>query len=219
MTKPFDPKELLNHVERLLHPERASVSEEEEEPSSDSSSKKEKTPGKEKAAAAAPPTEEVKAEDSLNIVDTSDLVDTSGAEVVHSFEWFVHELKKEAQGGEAADSHAKHKPKPPPERTKDEKIELKEESKVYEISEQQKGYEEFLKDLKVDLGEPEIRRSARTQPPPPGKESPSVFDQLLSDLKERIAERIAQEVAKKISPEFLERIIREEMEKVKTDSS
>jgi transcriptional regulator CtsR len=47
----------------------------------------------------------------------------------------------------------------------------------------------------------------------------SHFDQLISALVQRIPQRVAQEVAGKVSSELLEKIIREELSKVKTGST
>jgi hypothetical protein len=73
--------------------------------------------------------------------------------------------------------------------------------------------------LKQEVEEQDKEKSTLVKPSATEEVSRSQFAPLFLDLKERISERIAQEVAKKISPEFLEKVIREEMAKLRKDSS
>jgi len=226
ITRPFDPREILDHVESLLDEEGASPAADKKRAEEHIPPEKGDTSMEKEAPKGAPDSEDAESEDSLSFVQTSDLVEgfdpsapASDEEVAHGFDWFLHELKKEAHNEEKTGPPSGKRASPPEKKVSDEKIEPQAESKVYEISENEKGFEEFVKDLKLDLGEPEIRQSSREQPSASGEMSASESDQLLSDLKERIAERVAQEVAKKISPEFLEKVIREELARVRGVSS
>jgi DNA-binding response OmpR family regulator len=225
VNKPFNPKEILEHVKRLLGEEEVASVEKEQKGRQNQAQREDDTSAKAEMKKTDSEKMEFKTEDSLNIVDTSDLVEglgssspTADGDVAHGFDWFLHELKKEAQEGKE-DVPAKERASLSEETVPEEKVEPKEESKVSEINEKEKGYEEFVKDLKLDLGEPHIRQTQQAQPSGKADISASQLDQLFSDLKERIAERVAQEVAEKITPELLEKIIREEMTKVTSNSS
>jgi DNA-binding response OmpR family regulator len=225
VTKPFNPKEILKHVKRLLGEEEVASTEKEQKGRQNQAQREDDTTAKAEIKKTDSEKMEIKTEDSLNIVDTSDLVEglgssspTADGDVAHGFDWFLHELKKETQVEEEKAPH-KHKPSSPEEEVSGQKTEPKKEDKVYEISENGKSFEEFVKDLKLDLGDPDIQQTSEAQHSAVAEISSSQFDQLLSDLKERISERVAQEVAKKITPELLEKIIREEMTKVTSNSS
>ena len=162
----------------------------------------------------------------MDIVEISDFMESlkpaapvSDGEAVHGFHWFMSELKKETLKDEKADSQLEEKPNLSEQKLSDKKSDDKEESKIYEIDEHQKGYEDFLKDLKQEVDEVDKEKSTLVRPSAVDKVSWSQFDLLLSDLRERISERVALEVAKKITPEFLEKVIREEMAKMGNDSS
>jgi DNA-binding response OmpR family regulator len=225
VAKPFNPKEILKHVERLLGEGKVASVDKEQKGGQDQTQREEDTTARAETKRTDSEKMEIETEDSLNIIDTNDLVEslsssspTSDDDIAHGFDWFLHELKKETQvEGEKAPN--KHKPSLPEEKVEGQKTEPKEEDRVYEISENGKSFEEFVKDLKEDLGEPDIQQAEKMQQPVVEEMSSSQFDQLLSGLKERIAERVAQEVAKKITPEFLEKIIKEEMAKVSSNLS
>jgi DNA-binding response OmpR family regulator len=223
--KPFNPKEILKHVERLLGEGGIASVDKKQKEVLDQTQREEDTTAKEETKRTDSEKMEIEAEDSLNIIDTNDLVEsmsssspTSDDDIAHGFDWFLHELKKETQV-EGEKSPNECKPSMPEEKIEGQKTEPNEEDKIYEISENGKSFEEFVKDLKEDLGEPDIQQAEKTQQPVVEEMRSSQFDQLLSGLKKMIAERVAQEVAKKITPEFLEKIIKEEMTKVSSNSS
>jgi len=222
ITKPFNPKEILDHAERLLQKEKTFPSDDERETIKDLPPGEDEKSDKKETEKAAPPKEKKESEDILDIVETSDLMEslealnqTSDGEVAHGFDWFMTELKKETlKKDKKADSRPEEKPSPSEQEILDEKTDHKKESKIYEIDEHEKGYEDFLRDLKRELEETDKEKSTLVRPSATEDISRSGFDQLFSDLKERISERIAQEVAEKITPEFLEKIIRDEMAKL-----
>jgi CheY-like chemotaxis protein len=226
ITKPFDPREILDHVERLLHKEKSSEAGEEQRVSQPLPPERQVTPDEGKASGTVSDRGEIKSEDDLSFVETSDLVGDfdpsapeSDEEAAHGFEWFLHELKKETHDGEKADSRVKAKPVSSEGKIADGKGELQGESQAPKIDQHEERFEDFVKNLKMDLGEAEKEQTSQVQPPPTGAVSSSQLDQLFSDLREKISERIAQEVARNLSPEFLEKIIREEVGKIARDSS
>jgi DNA-binding response OmpR family regulator len=226
ITRPFDPSEIVGRVRGLFEKDETPPAGEEPKADKDLPSGKDDRPDEREIRETAPEKGEMKSEDALNIVDTSDLVDgpdpsspATDEEVAHGFDWFLHELRKEAQEDEKADSHVDEKLSPSEDKISVEGAESKKETQIYEIGEHEKGYEEFLRDLKLDLEEPDKKEAPRAGPSAAGAIGRSRFDQLLSDLKDKISERVAQELTKKITPEFLERIIREEMTKLAKESS
>ncbi len=226
ITKPFNPREILDHVERLLEKEKTFPSEDEREATEDFPPGKDDTLDKKKTQKTAPPIQKEKSDDILDIVETMDLMESlessaraSDGEGVHGFDWFMSELKKETKEDEKVDSHLEEKPILFDQKITDKKTDHKKESKIYEINEHEKGYEDFLKELKQEVEGPDKEKSTAVKPSAREEVSRSQFAPLFLDLKERISERIAQEVAKKISPEFLEKIIREEMDKLRKDLS
>ncbi len=199
IAKPFNHREILDHVRRLLEKETQKT---------------------------ASPTHRGNSEDVLDIVETSDLVEefepsdpASNREPIHGFDWFMAELKKEAEEHKKANSLPEKKPILSEQKISEEKPDYKKESKIYEIDEHEKGYEDLLSELKQEVKESDKEKSTSVKPSTTEETSRSEFDQLFSDLKEKISERVANEVAKKISPEFLEKIIREELAKLRKDSS
>ena len=226
ITKPFDPREILDHVERLLHKDKSSEAGEEQRASQPLPPERHVTPEEEETSETVSDKEEIKSEDDLSFVETSDLVGDfdpsapeSDEEAAHGFEWFLHELKKETHDGEKADSRAKAKPVSSKGKIADGKVESQGESQAHKVDRHEESFEDFVKDLKLGLGEAEKEQTSQVQPTPTGAVSSSQLDQLFSDLKERISERIAQEVARNLSPEFLEKIIREEVVKIARNSS
>ena len=226
ITKPFNPREILDHVERLLPKEKTFPSEDERKTTDDLPLGEDQKLDEKETQQTAPSVQKEKPEDILDIVKTSDLMEsfepsaqTSGGKVIHGFDWFMSELKKEAAEDEKAKSHPEKKPILSEQKISDKKPDSKKESKIYEIDEHEKGFEDFLKKLKREVEETDEEKSTQVKPSTSEEISRSQFDQLLSDLKEKISERVAEEVAKKISPEFLEKIIREEMAKMGKNSS
>ncbi|MCK4224073.1 MAG: response regulator [candidate division Zixibacteria bacterium] len=223
ITKPFDPREILDQVERLLPKEKTPPSEDERKTTKDLREEDKKSDEK-KTQKTVPAMREKKSEDILDIVETSDLMESlepldSDEKKAHGFEWFMSELKKETREDQKANSHPEKKPILSEQKISDGKADLKKESKIYEIDEHERGYEDFLKELKQEVEEPDKEKSTAVKPSLVKGISRSEFDQLFSDLKEKISERVAKEVAEKITPEFLERIIREGMAKLGKDSS
>ncbi len=226
ITKPFNPAEIMDQVERLLHKERTFPSED------DRRTGKEHAPGEEEVLKekeirkTAVPVGKKKSEDILDIVETGDLLDdldpsasAADQESAHGFDWFLQELKKEAQEDEKATSSAKAKPGLSEDEISGEGVELQKESRIYELSEHEKGYEDFVKDLKLESEQPDKEKVTEPKPVDKNKINLSQFDKLFSDLKERISEKIAREVTRKISPEFLEKIIREELAEIRKELS
>lgn len=218
ISKPFNPKDILDYVKSVFRPEKIFSSEDEQKATEDLPPREDNALPKKETQKASSSIQKEKSKDILNIVETSDLLEeidpsASGERMVHGFDWFMSELKKEAKG-EKKSSHPAKKPiisgKEPGH---------KKESKIYKIDEDQRGFEDFLKELKQEVEETGAERSTPAKPAISEEINRPEFDQLFSDLKEKISERIAEEVAKKISPEFLERIIREEMSKISKDSS
>lgn len=225
ITKPFNPGDILDHVGRLLETEKTSPfhrilrTEDERKATKDLPPGEDQKSDEKETQKTAPSVQKEKSEDILDIVATSDLVEgfessASDEEKAHGFDWFMSELKRETQEDEKANSHPEKKPILSEEKISGKQADLREENKIYEIDEHEKGFEDFLKELKQEVEETDKVKSSATN-----EFSQSGFDKLFSDLKEKISERVAKEVTKKISPEFLEKIIREEMAKLVKDSS
>lgn len=226
ITKPFDPKEILDHVNRLLEKEKTSPPEDERKTIEDVHPGEDKKSDKKQTHKTAPTEGEKKSEDILDIIETRDLMkdfessaSASDGGLAHGFDWFMSELKKETKEDEKANLPPKKKTILSEQKISDKKPDFKKESKIYEIDEHQKGFEDFLKELKQEVEQADEEKSTLMKPPTMGEISRSQFDQLFSDLKEKVSVRIAQEVAKKITPEFLEKIIKEEMAKLGKDSA
>jgi CheY-like chemotaxis protein len=215
--KPFNPKEILDYVKSVFRPEKIFSSEDEQRITEDLPPREDDAlPKKETQKASS--IQKEKSKDNLDIVETSDLLEeidpsASGEKVVHGFDWFMSELKKEAKG-EKTSSHPAKKPVISGKVPKHKK-----ENKVYKIDEDQKGYEDFLKELKQEVEEPGEEKSISVKSLTTEDINWSQLALQFLDLKEKISQRVAKEVAKKISPEFLEKVIREEMSKISKDSS
>jgi CheY-like chemotaxis protein len=226
ITKPFNPAEILDQVERLLHKERTFPSEDDRKTGKEHAPYEEEVSEGNKIRKTAVPVGEKKSEDFLDIVKTGDLLDDSNPSapasdqgMAHGFDWFLNELKKEAQEDVKADSDTEAKPGLSEEEISSEGDEFQKESRIYELSEHEKGYEDFVKDLKHEFERPDKEEVTESKPVDKNEIDLSQFDQLLSDLKERISEKIAREVTQKISPQFLEKIIREELAELKKEMS
>lgn len=216
--KPFNPKEILDYVKRVFRSEKIFSSEDKERLTEDLPSREDDTlPDKESPKTYSSIPKE-KSKDNLDIVETSDLLEeiypsASGEKVVHGFDWFMSELKKEAKG-EKTSSHPAKKPV-----ISGKESGHKTENKIYKIDEDQRGFEDFLKELKQEVEEPGEEEAISVKPSIAEDINWSQLALQFLDLKEKISQRIAKEVAKKISPEFLEKVIREEMSKISKDLS
>ena len=226
ISKPFNPREILDHAERLLRKEKTPSPEKEGKASKDPVPMEDRSSDKEEPRRDTPPADERKPDGGLNILETSDVMEDLGSggpgteeEPAHGFDWFLHELKKEARKREESASRVEEKPGLLVYESSDEKVGLPEEPETYEIDEHEKSFEDFVRDLKHEvehtyrdeLGESTLSAAKVTDRPR--------LDQLISHLEEKIPEKVAQEVAKKLTPEFLEKIIREEIARIEKESS
>jgi CheY-like chemotaxis protein len=222
LVKPFNPKDILESVEKflakedgLLPTENSSFRDKKEIPRERKKSKSELAPGDEKSnlqkteVSSALPKKEEKKDESLDIIETSDFLESlespaSGSDVKepHGFEWFMWELKKETEEAGEVDLGTKQ------ERKKDND---KKKAKVYQIDEDQEGYEDFASEMQRILEEPEVKKSFDQKIPPIN------YDKMIQALIERISTKIAQEVAKKIDPKILERTLRDEVKKLRKE--
>ena len=202
IVKPFSPKEILEQVKNLLLKKEASPSGEIGGtvkdlltlPPAGSSTEKADASEEKVDQKTVPPINNKKIDERLDIIEPSDLMENfelsipaSEQGAIHGFQWFLSELQKETQEDEKTDSHPQKKP-------------ILSEKKIPEKSAGPIAWDGEKSPLLKHSGGEKI--------------SQSEFDQLFSDLKERLSKKIAQEVAKKITPEFLEKIIREEMAKL-----
>jgi DNA-binding response OmpR family regulator len=212
IVKPFSPKEILELVKSLLLKKETSTSGELGGVGKDllappraglrtekADASEEKVPQK-----TALPVNNKKADDRLDIIKPSDLMENfelstpASEEAVHGFQWFLSELQKETHEDEKTDTLPQKKPI-----LSEKKIPGKSAGSI-------KWNGEKSPPLKHSTSE---KISSKLSPADRFE-----FDQLFSDLKERISEKIAQEVTKKISPEFLEKLIREEISKLRKES-
>lgn len=226
ITKPFSPGTILEHVERLLSQQEASSIRKERSKDQDVSSGKIGTPDETEQQGPPHPEEDKNSEDALNIVQTSDLMEgldpsmpPSEEDPAHGFEWFLHELKKETHEEKKEIRHGQKKPSRPNDKISRQGDEHTEESKTREVDEDAKGFDEFVKDLKWDMKDTGTAETPCVERSVIEDMSPSQFDRLISELKEKISRRVAEEVTKKVSLEFLENVIREEIAKVRRQSS
>ncbi len=215
LVTPFDPKDILEKVEEFLGSETTQFRDEpRKEP------KVEPVVGKEKPSidtieeSFASSKKEEKADESLDILETSEFVESleappggSAAREPHGFEWFMSELKKEMEEAKQIDLDAAKESKQEIISTqitsfdrKDlkKKEKDKEELKIREMDEDQRGYQDIEKSLDQKI--------------------PSLnYDKMIQDLIEAISTKIAQEVVKKSDPEILKQIVRDEIEKLRKE--
>jgi DNA-binding response OmpR family regulator len=235
MVKPLNPKDILESVEKFLKKENthlkaqnSSFRDKREIRHESKKSKNELVPGDEKssiektAISSALSKKEEKTDDSLAIIETSDFLESlespasdSDAKEPHGFEWFMWELKKETEEAGEADLGAKQGPKEKLDSLAHEDLRKKDKdekkTKVYQIDEDQEGYEDFVNGVKGKLEESEVKKSFDQKIPPIN------YDEMIQALIERISTKIAQEVAKKIDSEILERTLRDEVEKLRKE--
>ena len=210
--KPFNPKEMLDRLEDLLPEKEASRSNEKAEPSL--SANKGRSNG------------------GFDILETSDLMEDFDQSIpasdktgVHGFDWFLSELQKEIKDEEKPELNRPGKAVPRDKKTQEKSVgitsmtsssapaaehEQRDDNRFCEDSSPENFVEDLRKELE-QLGTEEI--SSKPPFPEPPNQTPS--GQWLGDLKERISARVALEVTKMISPEFLEKIIREEIARLK----
>jgi len=240
MVKPLNPKDILESVEKFLEKENTllgaqnlSFRDKRETRPERKKSKNELVPGDEKSSinktevSSTLSKKKEKTDESLDIIETSNFLESlespssdSDAKEPHGFEWFMWELKKETEETGEADLGAKQESKEKlnsakltslvhedlRKKDKDEK-----KAKVYQIDEDQEGYEDFASEIKGILEEPEVKKSF-------DQKIPAInYDEMIQTLIEKISTKIAQEVAKKIDPEILERTLRDEVEKLRRE--
>jgi DNA-binding response OmpR family regulator len=131
MVKPLNPKDILENVEKFLKKGNAhlkaqdsSLRDKKESRHEGKKSKNELVSGDHKSSIEKTETspalskKEKKTDESLDIIETSDFLESlqspssdSGAKEPHGFEWFMWELKKETQEAGEADLGAKQGPK------------------------------------------------------------------------------------------------------------
>lgn len=233
LAKPFDPKDILKTVERFFKKEIPGEGDElgihpEQEKSKSERLGAEEKPGVDKAEANAVPLEKEEEEDeSLDILETSDFMESleappsdSDAIEQHGFEWFMSELKKEMEKigeGEGSEKQESKEEVISTEITSLEREELKKEveeksdAKAYEVGKDQKGYEGFLGELEKKSKEPEVEKSLDHRIPTIN------YDKMIQDLIEKISTKVAQEVTRKIDLEILKKTVRDEVEKLRKE--
>jgi CheY-like chemotaxis protein len=209
LVKPFSPKELLDKVETLITPkERPPIRENDAILSSD---------------------DQRKSNHGLDILETSDLMEDYEQSIpdgqktgVHGFDWFLSELQKEITDEDKTRSKPKEETAEPEAKTfphleetfvKYQPAELPggEKQEQNNPSFEGEAPQNFIEDLRKELEALAPEEEIGAKPASVETLNPARLDQILLDIKSRISERVAQEVAKIINPEFLERIIREEI--------
>ncbi len=226
ISEPFSPGEILEQVMSLLSQREASPRVEEvTEHKGLYSEEADSTERVERQEVSLSEKNE-QAEDGLDIVETSDLMGDldpslpgSDEQLAHGFEWFLDELKKETREEQRTAPPTRDRPGLPQHQVPAQEMERGEEGKEHQPDGDQEGFGDFVKDLKWDLERPASEKKPGSESSLVEDTSPHQFDQLLSELKDRVSRRIAQEVAKKISVEFLEKIIREEITEMRKSSS
>jgi DNA-binding response OmpR family regulator len=217
LIKPFSPKELLDMVESLLSPKGGPADKES------------------KTSFSSP--DQKKSGNGLDILETSDLMEDYERSIpdsqktgVHGFDWFLSELQKEIKdetvpGSEPLGDANKQKEKAAP-RLEETFIKYQPTEPVAEgkpennhPSFEGEAPENFIEDLRKELEALEPVEEGVTTPATVEMPPPVRFDQLLAEIRSRISARVAQEVSKMISPEFLEKIIREEFTQLKEHSN
>lgn len=236
LVKPFNPKDILESVEKFLEKENtrlstqnSSLRDKRDVRHERKKSKSELVSGDEKSSldnteiSSALSKKEKKTDESLDIIETSDFLESlesppsdSDAKEPHGFEWFMWELKKETEEAGETDLGAKQESKEKLNSLAHEDLRKKDKdekkTKAYQIDEDQEGYEDFVNEIKGKLEESEVKKSFDQKIPPIN------YDKMIQVLIEKISTKIAQEVAKKIDPEILERTLRDEVEKLKKES-
>jgi DNA-binding response OmpR family regulator len=212
LIKPFNPKEMLVQLEDLLYKKEGG-----------SAKVKVETNFSDKKA---------RSNRGLDILETSDLMEDFDQSIpatektgVHGFDWFLSELQKEVQEEEKPESSQPGKIRPPVKKAKEKSTGIKPVTPLSKSSAEEgptgdyrfggdDSTENFIEDLRMELAQMGTEEPESNTPLPKlPNQTPSV--QWIGDLKERISERIAREVTQMLSPEFLEKIIREEITRLK----
>ncbi|MFQ6002381.1 MAG: response regulator, partial [Candidatus Zixiibacteriota bacterium] len=228
MVKPFNPRDILEKVREFLNRENANSKDEMRTEPKDDLVHTEKESDIEKTEGSSTlPKKEEKPDESLDILETCEFVESleppffgSDEAEQHGFNWFMSELKRELKETGQADLGAEQESKgeailteiASPDR-KDSKGKDKEKrrAEAYETDKNQKGCQDFVNESKGELKEPEVEKSLDK------KIHPLNYDKMLQDLIEKTSTKIAQEVAKKIDPEILKQMVRDEVEKLRKD--
>jgi len=162
----------------------------------------------------------------LDFVANSDLVKSGDSSLIasdedaaHGFEWFLDELKRETHDKKASAPAAEVKTTPEEREIPKASVPPGKDNQSQETDDGEQGFEEFVKELKYNEGQPDDGQAPRVERSIIEGMSPSHFDQLISSLTERIPRRVAREVAEMVTPELLERIVREELARMRRDSS
>ena len=234
LVKPFNPNDILKTVERFFKKEipgegdELGIRPEQEKSKSERIGAEERSSVGKTEANTAPLEKEEEKDESLDILETSDFVESleagssdSDAIGEHGFEWFMSELKKEMEKIGEADRSGKQESEEEvisTEITSLEQEELKKEveekrdAKAYEVDKDQKGYEGFLDELaEKSKKELEVEKSLDHRIPPID------YDKIIQDLIEKISAKVAQEVARKIDLEILKKTVRDEVERLRKE--
>ncbi|MCK4427514.1 MAG: response regulator [candidate division Zixibacteria bacterium] len=215
LVKPFNPKDILEKVQEFLNRENTNFKDKMQKGPRDELVCAEEKSGIDKTEKGSTLSkEEEKTDESLDILETSEFVESletpsSGSDVKkpHGFDWFMSEMKKEMEETKQVDLGVEQKLEAEiisTEITSFDREELKKKDKdgkdvnVYEIDKDQKGYEDVEKSSDQKI--------------------PSLnYDKMIQQLIETISTKIAQEVAKKIDPEILRKTLRDEVEKLRKE--
>jgi CheY-like chemotaxis protein len=225
IAKPLNPVQFLDQVEKLLTKQKASFSREEKlKPEGILTGDLGKPDTLEHVEITLPEGEE-KSDDDLDIVENSDLMKDAASlsradeEAAHGFEWFLDELKKETRAKASGAKDAKAKPDFPEHGAPDKTERQRDESEAGKPSEDERNFDEFVKELKYDQAQENGEKAPQVERSVIENMSPSHLDQLVLGLTQRIPRRVAQEVAEMVTPELLERIVREELARIRKHST
>ncbi len=212
IVKPFSPKEILDQVESILQTKGESGI---------------------KGKAGNVSSAKGRSKSGLDILETSDLMEDFDQSVpvtekagIHGFDWFMSELQKEIQEGDKPELHPKEKSLPAVKKMPggfEGVISMPPPAKLAQDKSQITGNqfqagdtpEDFVEDLRRELEQLITGEETVTKPPASKQSERFNFELLLADLKDKISEKVALEVTKMITPEFLEKIIREEIARIK----
>ncbi len=150
--------------------------------------------------------------------DAASLAGPDG-DAAHGFEWFLDELKKETRTKAPATKDSEVKPGLSEHKTPDKMEQHQGEGQTGETHEDEQSFDEFVKELKYDQAQTNDGKAPQMERSVIENMNPSDLDQLISGLTERIPRRVAQEVAEMVTPELLERIIREEVARIRKHST
>lgn len=225
IAKPLNPAQIINHVEKVLSEKRVLSSADRSKPVGLPTEDIGNPDRVEQAEVTLPGSDEESGE-GLDIVTNGDLMQStdpslagSSENAAHGFEWFLDELKKEAAHEEPKVPLAGDKPGPNEQGMPTQTKRREDEGQTPEINDSEPGFEEFVRELKYDQGDAGDGKGPRVERSVIENMSPPHLDQLVSNLAERIPRRVAREVAEMVTPELLERIIREELARIRKHST